>query len=407
MSSTLCDVHKSSKANNSVSIAALIHDETTITTAPTILKNLDGLLLPRHIAFICDGNSRWSRKRMSHTSGRNQKILTSNNDGHIIRQHQQATAGREEEEEENSNNNINRGITSLARSMMGHIAGAKRVVSIINMLLSIMEEHQKQQQQRAQLSCDDERMTTAYSDKNNNIPKNNTMIQYCTLFAFSTENWSRPAYEINAIFALIERISRRYRYSNKFSAFHDGKVRFRLLGDIDDGRIPSSTREELYELVRSSNKACDDRIERSRSIIDEYDDTDDDIPTLTICLAINYGGRADILRAATEYAQSIIDAASFSTHATTTTTTATTTTPPTIDIIDENEISKRLCTATIPNVDLIVRTGGECRLSNFFLWESAYAELYFCDTLWPDFDNVALYDALSWYSNRERRFGGR
>ena len=405
MSSTLCDVHKSAKADSSnICIAALIHDKTTMTTAPTILKNPDGLLLPRHIAFICDGNSRWSRKRTSHTSGRNQKMHTSNNDGHISRQHQQVAAGREEEEEKNSNNIINRGITSLARSMMGHIAGAKRVVSIINMLLSIMEEHQKQQQQRAQLSCDDERMTTAYSDNKYDIPKNYTMIQYCTLFAFSTENWSRPAYEINAIFALIERISRRYRSSNKFSAFHDGKVRFRLLGDIDDGRIPTSTREELYELVRSSNKACDDRIERRRSIIDEYDDTNDDIPTLTICLAINYGGRADILRAATEYAQSIINAASFPTHVTNTTTT---TTPPTIDITDENEISKRLCTATIPNVDLIVRTGGECRLSNFFLWESAYAELYFCDTLWPDFDNVALYDALSWYSNRERRFGGR
>jgi len=405
MSSTLCDVHKSAKADSSnICIAALIHDKTTMTTAPTILKNPDGLLLPRHIAFICDGNSRWSRKRTSHTSGRNQKMHTSNNDGHISRQHQQVAAGREEEEEKNSNNIINRGITSLARSMMGHIAGAKRVVSIINMLLSIMEEHQKQQQQRAQLSCDDERMTTDYSDNKYDIPKNYTMIQYCTLFAFSTENWSRPAYEINAIFALIERISRRYRSSNKFSAFHDGKVRFRLLGDIDDGRIPTSTREELYELVRSSNKACDDRIERRRSIIDEYDDTNDDIPTLTICLAINYGGRADILRAATEYAQSIINAASFPTHVTNTTTT---TTPPTIDITDENEISKRLCTATIPNVDLIVRTGGECRLSNFFLWESAYAELYFCDTLWPDFDNVALYDALSWYSNRERRFGGR
>ena len=261
-------------------------------------------------------------------------------------------------------------------------------------------------------------MFTRSSNNNaNNIPTpitmNNNNIQYCTLFAFSTENWSRPSYEINAIFALIERISRRYRTTatNKSSlAFHDGKVRFHLLGNIEDNRIPSSTREELYELVRCSNIACDNRNERRRRKKSDgnnivIDDTDD-IPTLTICLAINYGGRADIVRAATEYAQSIIDAASSfpTTHANTTTIL-----PPIINnnSMDENEITKRLCTANIPNVDLIVRTGGECRLSNFFLWESAYAELYFCDTLWPDFGDDALHEALDWYSNRERRFGGR
>lgn len=449
-------MHNSAKADSSRSISLLIdnnnkNNNNTIAASepPTTLKKPDRLLLlPQHIAFICDGNSRWSRKRMlhNHSSRRTSREIhvPNNNDNgddgrsSNSRRHQEV-AGREDENGDNNNNNINnynRGITSsLARSMMGHIAGAKRVVGTINMLLSIMKDQQQQQQQQQkkkhnQQHHDYDRMmtTTSSDDKNTNNPTN-TMnnIQYCTLFAFSTENWSRPNYEINAIFALIERISRRYRLANDF--FHEGKVRFRLLGDIKDVRIPVSTRKELYELVRCSNLACDERRSRSKTktMIDgsnndqqlginlttnriyEYnvtdDDDDDDIPTLTICLAINYGGRADILRAATEYAQSIIDASLSTTHANTTTTTITPTT--TTHCIDENEITKRLCTATIPNVDLIVRTGGECRLSNFFLWESAYAELYFCDTLWPDFDDVALYDALSWYSSRERRFGGR
>lgn len=347
---------------------------------------------------------------------------SNNNDGRSNNSRRHGEVAGREDENGDYNNNNNRGITSLARSMMGHIAGAKRVVGTINMLLSIMKDQQlhQQQKQKQQHLDDGDRFTTIYSDDDNTNNPTNTMnnIQYCTLFAFSTENWSRPQYEIYAIFALIERISRRYRLAN--NDFHEGKVRFRLLGDITDIRIPVSTREELYELVRCSNKTCDERKERSRSKTktmidgsnidqqlevnttnrtDEYNVTDD-IPTITICLAINYGGRADILRAATEYAQSIIDASLSTTHANTTTTTTT-------HSIDENEITKRLSTATIPNVDLIVRTGGECRLSNFFLWESAYAELYFCDTLWPDFDDVALYDALSWYSSRERRFGGR
>ena len=166
--------------------------------------------------------------------------------------------------------------------------------------------------------------------------------------------------------------------------------------------------------MTTTTRTIDDSNNNDKIEVDDQLEFDDDIP-LTICLAINYGGRADILRAATEYAQSIIDASSTVTATTTTTTTlnqqpkddTSRSSSSTIINIDENEISKRLCTSDIPNVDLIIRTGGERRLSNFFLWESAYAELYFCDTLWPDFDDVALNEALSWYSKRERRFGGR
>jgi undecaprenyl pyrophosphate synthase len=274
-----------------------------------------------------------------------------------------------------------------------------------------------------------------------------TNIQYCTLFAFSTENWSRPKYEIYAIFGLIEDMVRRYRRDDP--AIRDGRVRIRLLGDIDDARIPASTRAELGELVRTSGDACDERRRRRRerrrrrrrrsttsattTRLDDDDDDDGDLgvddddddddisdddddrdDALTVCLAINYGGRADILRAAAQLARSIADDAARTApshdgaedespnnrH-------PTTAAAATIIVNDEAEISERLCTSGLPDVDLIIRTGGERRLSNFFLWEGAYAELYFCDTLWPDFDDASLAEALDWYGKRERRFGGR
>ncbi len=140
---------------------------------------------------------------------------------------------------------------------------------------------------------------------------------------------------------------------------------------------------------------------------DDDDDDDDDAvdDALMVCLAINYGGRADILRAATELATSIVgDAAARSLSSSSSSSLGYESNP---SIIDEAEITKRLCTSNLPDVDLIIRTGGERRLSNFFLWEGAYAELYFCDTLWPDFDDASLNEALAWYGKRERRFGGR
>ena len=384
----------------------------------------DSMTLPRHVAFICDGNSRWSRRR--HSSSRREQRrgggVGGNDDGEV--------GGT-------SSNNI-------AHTMMGHVAGAHRVVRLINSLLSIREERQRRSSSRrrreerssaasASSSHRDEggsRTATATATTANNI-------RYCTLFAFSTENWSRPKYEINAIFGVIEDMVRRYRKDDP--AIRDGRVRIRLLGDIDDVRIPASTRAELQELVRTSGYACDERRRRRRRRsrrrfttsdtttrldgadgdlgIDDDDDDDDigdddydrDDDALTVCLAINYGGRADILRAAAQLARSIADDAAR-------------TAPPSYGdgaedesspsnrhpaIADEAEISKRLCTSGLPDVDIIIRTGGERRLSNFFLWEGAYAELYFCDTLWPDFDDESLAEALDWYGKRERRFGGR
>ena len=249
--------------------------------------------LPRHIAFICDGNCRWSKRH------------------------------------------------SLPKSI-GHAAGADRVINIIKAL------------QR-------------YRGK----------IEYCTLYAFSTENWTRSEKEINTIFKLMERIAIQYRSHDDVRS---GKVQIDLLGDLEDKRIPAGAKKELQRLQSESKVACEKQKDR----------LGDSANVLTICLAINYGARADILQAAQKLAQSIasgelsIDAA-----------------------IEESEISKRLCTALIPDPDLIIRTSGETRLSNFLLWNAAYAELYFTDLLWPDFDEYALEEALAWYGKRTRRFGGR
>ncbi|KAL3807910.1 hypothetical protein ACHAXA_000349 [Cyclostephanos tholiformis] len=341
--------------------------------------------LPRHVAFICDGNSRWS-----HCRGRRR----TNDDDDVI----------------SSLSN------SIARSLMGHVAGANRVISLIDSLLSIREERQRRYRQP---------QSRGHAHNEDEEDDDDDALRYCTFFAFSTENWSRPKYEIDAILKLIEDMSRRYRKSDP--AIRDGKVRIRILGDIDDARIPSNTREELRALERSSAKACDlvnlrrrrrRRRERGEMMIsldkdddygdgdnddaDDADDTDDaGDDALTVCLAINYGGRADILRAATELARSIADDAAGSSSS------SSFGSESHHLIINENEITKRLCTANVPDVDLIIRTGGEKRLSNFFLWEGAYAELYFCDTLWPDFDEQNIQRALAWYGQRERRFGGR
>lgn len=367
-------------------------------TAPEFLKHDTPTMkcLPRHIAFICDGNSRWSMQR--------RRSLT--------------TMQREEHRRGEGAGKGEGGASTLARSMMGHISGAHRVVGIINSLLLIREDQRHNQRQILSSNHPHDRDQDRFDDFTNNN------IQYCTLFAFSTENWSRPSYEIAAIFALIERISRRYRRDDA-SAIHGGRVQIRLLGDVDDVRIPQSTREELRKLERTSADACRYMATKlttttMRRTLDNNDDlvvdvdNDDDhhhyVP-LTISLAINYGGRADILRAAREYSKSIIDAYTL--------VDTEDVTIPTMSrqqrqllphhpvVIDETELSKRLCTSGMPDVDLIIRTGGERRLSNFFLWEGAYAELYFCDTLWPDFDDVALEEALVWYGNRQRRFGGR
>ncbi|KAL7488723.1 hypothetical protein ACHAW6_014343 [Cyclotella cf. meneghiniana] len=265
--------------------------------------------VPTHIAFICDGNSRWAE------------------------------------------------MNSLPKSM-GHAAGADRVVNLISFL--------RRCQSQTSAPTDGERNTLECR-----------RVQYCTLFAFSTENWSRPESEIATIFTLIEKVAIRYQ---QHDAIRNGQIQIELLGNLDDNRIPEGTRNELRKLQLDSRTACDKRRAQEKGHND----------VLTVCLAINYGGRADILLAAKKLVQSIVSGE---------------TPPDAID--DEIQISSRLSTSSLPDPDLIIRTGGEKRLSNFLLWNAAYSELYFSDILWPDFDEVALNEALLWYGKRNRRFGGR
>ena len=243
-------------------------------------------------------------------------------------------------------------------SAQQHGAGADRVVNLISFL--------RRRQSQTSAPADGERNTLECR-----------RVQYCTLFAFSTENWSRPESEIATIFTLIEKVAIRYQ---QHDAIRNGQIQIELLGNLDDNRIPEGTRNELRKLQLDSRTACDKRRAQEK----DHNDV------LTVCLAINYGGRADILLAAKKLVQSIVSGE---------------TPPDAID--DEIQISSRLSTSSLPDPDLIILTGGEKRLSNFLLWNAAYSELYFSDVLWPDFDEVALNEALLWYGKRNRTFGGR
>ena len=338
-----------SHANNrieEVSTHQLSSDNTQTSNTNIIDKQLltD---LPKHVAFICDGNSRWAQSKSLHES-------------------------------------------------LGHVAGADRVVNLIKTLQCLRidddnDAHDTLPSTR-QSNIDKEEEG---SQSTNQQQKQQTRIEYCTLFAFSTENWSRPQLEITALFKLITQTALQY---TKHSSILNGMIQITLLGNIYDDRIPKDMRVALLELVKVSTDACNER-RRRRLLLEVEDDNDTTDDILTICLAINYGGRADILQAATRLAQSIASGEVTLDNNDDTTQQQ--------QLENESLISSRLSTCTIPDPDLIIRTGGEHRLSNFLLWNVAYTELYFSDLLWPDFNNDELIKALSWYGRRNRRFGGR
>ncbi|KAL7471676.1 hypothetical protein ACHAXS_011977 [Conticribra weissflogii] len=304
--------------------------------------------LPRHIAFICDGNSRWAE------------------------------------------------LNSLPKSM-GHAAGADRVMNILKALQTQSrwqpQQQQQRQQQQQQQPDQYDNIDEVQETKSNDEKRSNSRVEYCTLFAFSTENWARPKSEITTIMKLMERMAVQYRET----AIREGNIQIKVLGDLDDERIPEGTRRKLRKLEDDTESACQKRKKQSNIISNSHDENEcfneDNRDILTICLAINYGGRADILSAVQKLAQSIASGETISSNPD--------------GSIDESDLSKHLCTRHIPDPDLIIRTGGEKRLSNFLLWNAAYAELYFSDLLWPDFDDEALEEALLWYGTRNRRFGGR
>jgi len=178
-------------------------------------------------------------------------------------------------------------------------------------------------------------------------------IKVLTLYAFSTENWKRPAVEVKALFSLLVQFLKK-----EFAELNEKGVRLRILGDIS--KLPENARKEL-------DKACKETAENSG---------------LQLNIALNYGARQEIIRAFRSIAEKGI------------------TNP------DEDDISNALYTAGQPDPDLLIRTSGELRVSNFMLWQIAYCEIYVTDRLWPDFSRKDLEEAIIDFQKRERRFGG-
>ena len=183
-------------------------------------------------------------------------------------------------------------------------------------------------------------------------------IEALTLYAFSTENWKRPRDEVGTLFSLVVEY-----FNREISELHEKGVRIRVLGDISC--VPQKARAAL---MRAEDMTHDNR-------------------GLKLNLAINYGARAELVRAAKALAEDVSNGGMAP------------------DAIDEAAVSSRLYTSGQPDVDLLIRTGGEMRLSNFLLYQSAYAELLFTDTLFPDFDKAHYLDAIREFQGRSRRFG--
>lgn len=182
-------------------------------------------------------------------------------------------------------------------------------------------------------------------------------VQYLTLYAFSTENWERPRVEVDYLMSLPGQF-----YDRERHLLHENQVRMLVIGSPDG--VPQQTRNVL---------------ERMQSETAAY-------RRLTVLMAFNYGGRAELVRAATLLAERLQSGE--------------------LERIDEAGLASQLYTAGIPDPDLIIRCGNEMRLSNFLLWQAAYAELYFSELLWPDFSPSDLRAAIAVYQRRGRRFGG-
>lgn len=189
---------------------------------------------------------------------------------------------------------------------------------------------------------------------------NDIGIEALSLYAFSTENWQRSKSEIDALMALLLKY-----FTLDIEELRQKNVRVRILGDKDG--MPAPQRAALYS-AEERTKAC---------------------TGLHLCLAINYGGRAELVRAAMQLAEEAKRGALLPAN------------------IDEAAISRRLYTAGLPDVDLLIRTSGEMRLSNFLLWQCAYAEFAFPAALWPDFTVEDFHACIAEYQRRARRFGGR
>lgn len=176
-------------------------------------------------------------------------------------------------------------------------------------------------------------------------------IEYLTMYAFSTENWKRPKLEVEYLMKLLDKYLK-----NELKVYLDNNIKFKAIGDLT--KFSKSLQKTIYESQEKTSKCTG----------------------LTQILALNYGSRDEILRAIKKLQEKNLQ-------------------------ITEENFESCLDTAGIPPVDIMIRTSGEIRLSNYLLWQNAYAELFFTQTLWPDFSSYELDDILSDFEKRERRFG--
>jgi undecaprenyl diphosphate synthase len=179
-------------------------------------------------------------------------------------------------------------------------------------------------------------------------------VKYLTLYMFSTENWSRPRIEVTGLLNLLTK-----RIDQETQGFHQENIRLVHLGRLD--RLSQRLRKKVQAAVELTK----------------------DNTGLTLCLAFDYGGRDEIVRAVRRVASAGVPG----------------------NNVDESVFAQYLDRPDVPDPDLVIRTGGESRLSNFLLWETAYSELYFTPVLWPDFGREDIEEALSEYGRRQRRFG--
>ncbi|GHA67392.1 isoprenyl transferase [Pontibacter akesuensis] len=183
-------------------------------------------------------------------------------------------------------------------------------------------------------------------------------VQYLTMYAFSTENWSRPAEEVSALMTLLVSTIRK-----ETATLNKNNIRLQTIGDT--ASLPKACQRELLEAIELTKHNT----------------------RMTLVLALSYSGRWDLTQAMQHMAKQV-EAGELA-----------------ADSINEDTLAKFLSTAGIPDPELLIRTSGEMRISNFLLWQLAYTELYITELLWPDFRKEHLYEAIISFQNRERRFG--
>jgi undecaprenyl diphosphate synthase len=183
-------------------------------------------------------------------------------------------------------------------------------------------------------------------------------IPFLTLYAFSTENWNRPKLEVELLMKLLVSSLKK-----EIKTLQDNDIKLIAIGNLDS--LPKKVHQELKDVIESTKNNA----------------------RMTLTLALSYGSREEIIKTVKEISLKVKNNLISR------------------DDIDESVINNHLYTQDLPDVDLLIRTSGEQRISNFLLWQLAYAELYFTDTLWPDYTRTHLYEAILNYQNRERRFG--